>query len=111
VAWIKRRGCSNASLPRKNSTSGALLSLAATFLEIDHRTVAATDPSAPYLVSVRGFRFRDSAAAFEAFVAMARLSSGVIVFRRALPPRRPISARYFEMSDFTILTKSSTEAA
>jgi hypothetical protein len=26
-----------------------------------------------------------------------------------LPPRRPISARYFEMRDLTMLTKFSTE--
>jgi len=55
-------------------------------------------------------RFRDVAAALEAFVATARLCSGVIVFSRALPPRRPISARYLEMSDLTIPANDSTEA-
>lgn len=39
------------------------------------------------------------AAACEALRAIARLFSGVMVFSRALPPRRPSSARYFEISD------------
>jgi hypothetical protein len=56
-------------------------------------------------------RFRALAAALEAFVAIARLCSAVIVFSRALPPRRPISAKYLEMSDLTIMADSSTKAA
>ena len=56
------------------------------------------------------FRFRALAAALEAFLAIARLCSAVIVFSRALPPRRPISARYLEMSDLTIMADSSTKA-
>jgi hypothetical protein len=70
--------------------------------------VAATSKN---LLCLADLRFRALAAAFEAFVAMARLWSAVIVFNRAFPPRRPISARYFEMSDFAIRTNFTTKAA
>jgi hypothetical protein len=45
------------------------------------------------------FFVRAAAAAFEAFRAMSLRSSGVIVFNRALPPFRPISARYLDTAD------------
>ena len=43
------------------------------------------------------------AAALEAFVAIRRRSSAVILCRRAFPPFRPISERYLEMEESFIL--------
>ena len=44
----------------------------------------------------RAFLVRAAAAAFEAFKAISRRCSAVIVWRRAFPPFRPISARYLD---------------
>jgi len=57
----------------------------------------------PYRTLPLAFFLRAFAAAFEAVVATRRRSSAVIFFRRAFPPRRPISERYLEMGDSLIL--------